>query len=111
MVCKLHEVIKFVREYNLLNDLSDEEIEQNFNIFHHACSFDKNIAAYEVHRDNPNVFESVLDKTMEILDEVFEHEYIKDMMRTIATTFCDVFEAASAPKRPVPFIIVLLSRV
>jgi len=111
MVCKLHEVIKFVREYNLLNDLSDEDIEQNFNIFHHACSFDKNIAAYEVHRDNPNVFETVLDKMMEILDEAFEHEYTKDMMRNIATTFCDVFEAAGAPKRPVPFMIVMLSRI
>lgn len=111
MVCKLHEVITFVREYNLLNDLSDAEIEENFNIFHHACSFDKNIAAYEVHRDAPNVFETVLDKIMEILDEAFEHEYTKEMIRQIAMTFCDVFAAAGAPKRPVPFIIVLLSRL
>ncbi len=111
MVCKLHEVITFVREYNLLNDVTDEEIEQTFNIFHHACSFDKNIAAYEVNCDDPNVFETVLDKTLEILDEAYEHEYTKDMMRKIATTFCDVFAAAGAPKRPVPFIIVLLSRV
>lgn len=111
MVCKLHEVINFVREYNLLNDLSDEEITQNFNIFPHACSYDKNIAAYEVSKDNPNVFESILDKTMEILDDSFEHEYTKDMIRNMATAFYDVFEAAGAPKRPIPFIIVLLSRL
>ncbi|MDM5271784.1 hypothetical protein PGH07_06315 [Sulfurovum sp. zt1-1] len=111
MVCKLHEVINFIREYNLLNDLTDEDIEQNFNIFHHACSFDKNVAAYEVRCDDPNVFETVLDKTMEILDESFDHEYTKDMMRNMATAFCEVFDMAGAPKRPVPFIIVLLSRV
>ncbi|MBU1643163.1 hypothetical protein KKE54_07350 [bacterium] len=111
MVCKYHEVLNFVREYNLLNDLDDEVIKENFDIFHHACSFDKNIAAFEVHCDDATVFETVLDKIMEILDEAYEHEYTKDMMRKIATTFCDVFAAAGAPKRPVPFIIVLLSRL
>lgn len=111
MVCKLHEVVNFVREYNLLNDLADEGIEELFDIFHHACSFDKNLAAYEVHCDDPNVFEQVLDKILEILDEAYEHEYTKDMLREIAMTFCDVFAAAGAPKRPVPFIIVLLARL
>jgi hypothetical protein len=111
MVCKFHEVLDFVRQYNLLNDLDDETIKENFDIFPHACSFDKNLHAYEVHCDNPNVFETVVDKTIEILDSAFDHEYTKPAVREIATTFCGVFEAAGAPKRPVPFIIVLLSRL
>lgn len=111
MVCKLHEVMNFVREFNLLNDLTDEDIEYTFNTFHHACSFDKELAAYEIQCDNPNVFETVIDKILEILDTSFEHEYTKDMIRKIAESFCEVFVAAGAPKRPVPFMIVLLSRI
>ncbi|MEJ2469075.1 MAG: hypothetical protein P8Y65_01315 [Campylobacterales bacterium] len=111
MVCKFHEVLDFVRQYNLLNDLDDDAVKENFDIFPHACSFDKNLHAYEVNCDDPNVFETILDKTLEILDDTFEHTYTKDALREIAATFCDVFKAAGAPKRPVPFIIVLLSRL
>jgi len=111
MVCKLHEIVKFVREYNLLNDLSDEEIQENFELFHHACSWDKEIRTYQVDCNDPNIFETVLDKIMEILDASFDHEYTKDMMRQIAMTFCETFDAAGAPKRPVPFVIVLLARI
>lgn len=111
MVCKFHEVLDFVRKYNLLNDLDDDTVKENFEIFPHACSFDKNLHAYEVNQDNPNVFESVIDKIIEILDASFDHEYTKPMIREVATTFCGVFEAAGAPKRPVPFIVVLLSRL
>lgn len=111
MVCKLHEVLEFVREYNLLNDLDDEAVKENFDIFHHACSFDKGVHANEVDCDNPNIFETILDKIMEILDDSFDHEYTKDAIRTIAQTFCGVFEDAKAPKKPVPFIVVILSRL
>lgn len=111
MVCKLHEVINFIREYNLLNDLTDENIKENFDIFHHACSFDKDIGAYEVHCDNSNVFETIVDKIMEIIDESFEHEYTRDMISKIAMSFCEVFVVVGTPKRPVPFIIVILSRI
>lgn len=111
MVCKFHEVLSFLREYKLLEDLTDDEIKEYFESFPHCCSFDKSIRAYEVSPDDPNVFETVLDKIMEILDETYDHEYTKDMLREIATTFSGVFTAAGAPKRPIPFIIVLLTRL
>jgi len=111
MVCKYNEVLEFIREHNLLNDIEEETIKENFDIFHHACKFDKEVHAYEVHCDEPNVFETVVDKIMEILDDAYDHEYTRDMISKIATTFCDVFKAAGAPRRPVPFIIVILSRI
>ena len=108
MVCKFHEVLDFVREFNLLNDLDDEAIKENFDIFHHACKFDKEIHGIEIECDDLDL---VIDKTMEILDDAFEHQYTPPMIKEIAKTFCDVFAAAGAPKRPVPFIIVLLCRL
>ena len=53
----------------------------------------------------------VVDKTLEVLDLAFDHEYTRDQIHKIAGTFCDVFTAAKAPKKPVPFVIVLLSRL
>lgn len=111
MVCKFHEVLQFVREHNLLNDIEEDVIEENFDIFHHACSFDKNLAVYEVECNNPNTFETIVDKIMEILDEAFEHEYTREMISKLSMTFCEVFSAAGSPKRPVPFIIVILCRL
>jgi hypothetical protein len=108
MVCKLHEVLDFVRQYNLLNDLSDEEIKENFNLFPHACSWDKEIRTAQVDCDELDI---VVDKTLEILDLAFDHQYTRDQIKEIASTFCKVFEAAGAPKRPVAFVVVLLSRL
>ena len=108
MVCKYHEVLDFVREYKLLDDLSDEDIKQYFDSFHHACKFDKEIHGIELDCD---ALEAVVDKTLEILDDSFEHEYTAPQIKEIATAFCGVFDAAGAPKRPVPFIIVLLTRL
>lgn len=108
MVCKLHEVVNFVREYNLLNDLTDEEVKENFDLFPHACSWDKQIGISMVDCDELDL---VVDKVLEILDLAFEHEYTRDQIHKIATTFCEVFNAAKAPKKPVPFVVVLLSRL
>lgn len=108
MVCKLHEIINFVREYHLLDDLSDEEVKENFNLFSHPCSWDKQIGISLVDCDELDI---VVDKILEILDGAFDHEYTKDHIQKIATTFCDVFTAAKAPKKPVAFVIVLLARL
>lgn len=108
MVCKQHEIVKFVREYNLLNDLSDEEVIENFDLFPHACSWDKQIGISMIDCDELDI---IVDKTLEVLDLAFDHEYTRDQIHKIATTFCDVFAAAKAPKKPVPFVIVLLSRL
>lgn len=108
MVCKLHEVVNFVREYNLLNDLSDEEVKENFELFPHACSWDKQIGISMVDCDELDL---VVDKTLEVLDLAFDHEYTRDQIHKVASTFCEVFDAAKAPKKPVPFVVVLLSRL
>ena len=108
MVCKYHEVLNFVREYNLLNDLDDETIKENFDLFPHACSWDKEIRTAQVDCDELDV---VVDKTLEILDLAFEHQYTRAQLKEIATTFCEVFDAAGAPKRPVAFVVVMLSRL
>lgn len=108
MICKAHEIINFVREYNLLNDMSDEEIKENFDLFPHACSWDKQIGISQVDCDELGI---IVDKTLEILDLAFEHEYTQEQLFKIAATFCEVFQAANAPKKPVPFVIVLLCRL
>ncbi len=108
MVCKLHEIINFVREHSLLNDLSDEEIKETFDLFPHACSWDKQLGISMVDCDQLDI---ITDKTMEVLDLHFEHEYTKEQIHKVATTFCDVFDAARAPKKPVPFVILLLARL
>ncbi|MCW8820622.1 MAG: hypothetical protein OQK45_00225 [Sulfurovum sp.] len=108
MVCKLHEIVNFVREYNLLNDLSDEEIKENFELFPHACSWDKEIGTSQIDCDEVDV---VVDKTLEILDLAFEHEYTREKLKEIAKTFCEVFDVAAAPRRPVALVVVLLSRL
>ncbi len=108
MVCKYHEVLDFVRQYHLLDDLDDDAIKEYFDSFPHACKFDKEIHGIEL---DENDLDAVVDKTLEILDAAFEHEYTPPQVKEIATAFWGVFEAAGAPKRPVPFIIVLLTRL
>jgi len=111
MVCKYHEVLEFVRQHNLLNDLDDETVKEFFDIFPHACSFDKELHANELECDNPNVLETVLDKLMEILNDSFEHSYTQDSLREVAMSFCKMFEDADVPKKPIPFMVVMLSRL
>jgi len=107
MVCKYPEVLEFVRQYKLLDDLDDGEIKAYFDSFHHACKFDKEIHGIELNCED---LDPVVDKTLEILDESFEHEYTAPQIQQLAAAFCGVFDAAGAPKRPVPFIIVRLTR-
>lgn len=108
MVCKFDEVLEFVREFKLLDDLDDDAIKQYFDSFHHACKFDKEIHGIELEKSDLDL---VADKVIEILDGSFEHEYTKPQIEQMANAFWDVFEAAGTPKRPVPFIIVLLTRL
>jgi len=108
MVCKLHEIINFVREYKLLDDLTDEQIKENFDLFPHACSWDKQIGISMVDCDELDI---IVDKTLEVLDLAFDHEYTREQIHKIAGTFCEVFSAAKAPKKPVALVVVLLSRL
>lgn len=108
MVCKLSQIIDFVREYKLLDDFNDKEIKETFEIFPHCCSWDKELGFAEIDDDRLDV---VVDKIMEILDDSFDHEYTAPQMKELVAAFCGVFDAAGAPKKPVPFVIVMLARI
>lgn len=108
MVCKLKQIIDFVREYKLLEDLDDEAITETFHIFPHCCSWDKELGFTELDNDRLDL---AVDKIMEVLDESYEHQYTAPQIKAIATTFLGIFDAAGAPKTPVPFVIVMLARI
>jgi len=80
----------------------------SFEIFPHCCSWDKGLGFAQLDTERLDV---AVDKIMEILDDSFDHEYTAPQMKEIATAFCGVFEAAGAPKKPVPFVIVMLTRI
>lgn len=108
MVCKLQQVIDFTREYKLLEDLDDDTITETFNLFPHCCSWDKGLGFAEIDIDRLDL---AVDKIMEVLDESYDHEYTAAQIKEIATSFLGIFEAAGAPKKPVPFVIVILARI
>lgn len=108
MVCKLNQIIDFVREYKLLEDLDDDKITETFNIFPHCCSWDKELGFAEIDSELIGI---AVDKIMEVLDESFEHEYTAPQITEIAASFLGIFDAAGAPKKPVPFVIVMLARI
>jgi len=108
MVCKLSQIIDFVREYKLLDDLDDAAIKEVFDSFPHCCSWDKGLGFAEVDGERLDV---AVDKIMEILDASFDHEYTAPQVKEIAAAFCGVFDAAGAPRKPVPFVIVVLARI
>jgi hypothetical protein len=108
MVCKLNQIIDFVREYKLLDDLDDEGITAIFHSFPHCCSWDKGLGFSELDAERIDI---AVDKLMEVLDDNYDHEYTAPQVKEIATAFLGVFDAAGAPKKPVPFIIVMLARI
>jgi hypothetical protein len=108
MVCKLKQIVDFVREYKLLDDLDDDAITETFHTFPHCCSWDKELGFAELDNDRLDL---AVDKIMEVLDESFDHAYTAPQIKAIATTFLGIFDAAGAPKSPVPFVIVMLARI
>lgn len=108
MVCKLKQIIDFVREYKLLEDLDDETITKTFHTFPHCCSWDKELGFAELDNDRLDI---AVDKIMDVLNESYEHEYTAPQIKAIATSFLGIFDAACAPKSPVPFVIVMLARI
>jgi len=108
MVCKKHEVRNFVREYHLLDDLNDETLDETFDLFPHACSWDKQLGISMVDCEQLDL---IVDKTLEVLNLYFDHTYTFDQVHQVAATFCDVFTAANAPKKPVVFVVLLLARL
>ena len=108
MVCKLNQIIDFVRQYRLLDDCDDAMIKETFETFPHCCSWDKGLGFAELDIDRLDV---AVDKIMEVLDDSFDHEYTAPQIKEMATAFLGLFDAAGAPKKPVPFVIVMLARL
>jgi len=108
MVCKLNQIIEFTREYKLLDDLSDEAIKETFESFPHCCSWDKGLGFAEIDKERLDI---AVEKIIEVLDANYEHAYSAPQIKEIATAFLAVFDAAGAPKKPVPFVIVILARI
>lgn len=109
MICKFQEVSDFFHKYpQLLEGIQDEELKELLEIFPHACKFVKTLDEDIVNSDD---LEFVSLKTLELLDNAYEHEYTKDDILNFAVAICKVFDIIGAPKNHVPFILVMLSKL
>lgn len=109
MVCKLEHISDFFQKYPQLIDGIDEEgLKELFETFPHACKFVKEL---EVDSVNCEDLEVVSQKTLELLDGSFEHEYTKEYIIGFAGAICKVFDIVGAPRYHVPFILVMLSKL
>lgn len=55
--------------------------------------------------------EKVSQKTLELLNQAYEHEYTIDDITNFAGAVCKVFDIVGAPKYHVPFILIMLSKL
>jgi|GEM_PF-1149291 len=109
MVCKLPEVSDFFKKYpQLLEGLGEEELKELFETFPHTCKFVKSLDEDKVDCED---LEKVSAKTLELLDNAFEHEYKIEDITNFAGAICKVFDIVGAPKYHVPFILVMLSKL
>jgi len=109
MVCKFQEISDFFNKYTqLLEGIKEEDLKELFETFPHACKFVKTLDEDIVNCDN---LEIVSQKTLELLDNAYEHEYTKEEILKLAEVICKIFDMLNAPKYHVPFIIVMLSKL
>ena len=109
MVCKFQEISDFFHKYpQLLEGIKEEELKELLEIFPHACKFVKSLDEDIVNCDD---LEAVSQKTLELLDNAYEHEYTKDDILKFAGVTCKIFDIVSAPKHHVPFILVMLAKL
>ena len=109
MVCKFQEINDFFHKYpQLLEGTNEQELKELLEIFPHACKFVKSLDEDIVNCDN---LEMVVEKTLELLDNAYDHEYTKDDILKFAGAICKVFDIVDAPKYHVPFILVILSKL
>ena len=109
MVCKFQEISDFFHKYpQLLEGIQESELKELFEMFPHACKFVKTLDEDMVNCDD---LEIVSEKTLELLDNAYEHEYTKDDILKFATAICKVFDIVGAPKYHVPFILVMLAKL
>lgn len=109
MVCKFQEISDFFHKYpQLLEATNEQELKELLETFPHACKFVKSLDEDIVKCDN---LEMVVEKTLELLDNAYDHEYTKDDILNLAGAICKVFDIVGAPKYHVPFILVILSKL
>ena len=109
MVCKFQEISDFFHKYpQLLEDIEEQELKELFEIFPHACKFVKTLEEDNVDCDNLDV---VSQKTLELLDDAYDHEYTKEEILNLAVIICKIFDMIGAPKYHVPFILVMLAKL
>jgi hypothetical protein len=109
MVCKFQEISDFFHKYSqLLEGIEESELKELLEIFPHACKFVKSLDEDIVNCDN---LEVVSEKTLELFDNAYEHEYTKEDILKFAGAICKVFDIVGAPKYHVPFILVMLAKL
>ncbi len=109
MVCKLDEIKDFFSKYpQLLGKIEEEDLKELFETFPHACKFVKSLDEDMVNCEDLDV---VAEKTLELLDNAYDHEYTKEAISDFAAAICKVFDIVGAPKHHVPFILVMLSKL
>ncbi|BAK73868.1 MAG: hypothetical protein AB7S49_01240 [Arcobacter sp.] len=109
MVCKFEEINDFFHKYSqLLETMEEQEFKELFETFPHACKFVKTLDEDIVNCDD---LELVSQKTLELLNNAYDHEYTKDDILKFAGITCKIFDIIGAPKYHVPFILVMLSKL
>ena len=109
MVCKFQEISDFFQKYSqLLEGIEEQELKELLETFPHACKFVKTLDEDIVNCED---LELVSQKTLELLDNAYDHEYTKDIVLKYAAVTCKIFDIVGAPKHHVPFILVMLSKL
>ncbi|MDY3200251.1 MAG: hypothetical protein RBQ84_04785 [Arcobacter sp.] len=109
MVCKFEEINDFFHKYSqLLETMEEQEFKELFETFPHACKFVKTLDEDIVNCDD---LELISQKTLELLNNAYDHEYTKDDILKFAGITCKIFDIVGAPKYHVPFILVMLSKL
>ncbi|MDX9796494.1 MAG: hypothetical protein WCY75_09460 [Sulfurimonadaceae bacterium] len=109
MVCKFQDISDFFHTYSqLLEGIEEQELKELFETFPHACKFVKTLDEDIV---NCNDLEVVSQKTLELLNNAYEHEYTKEDILNFASVTCKIFDIVGAPKYHVPFILAILAKL
>jgi hypothetical protein len=109
MVCKLEHISDFFQKYpQLLDSNKEEDLKELLETFPHACKFVKSLDEDIVKDDNLDL---VSQKTLELLDNAFDHEYKIEDIKSFAGAIYKIFDIVEAPKYHVPFILVMLSKL
>ncbi len=109
MVCKLDDISDFFSKYpQLLEGVDEEGLKELFETFPHACKFVKTLDEDMVNCED---LEVVSQKTLELLNDAYDHEYTKEDILNFAAAICKIFDIVGAPKYHVPFILVMLSKL